>query len=90
MTKLQFLTALISILCFQIFATLVRSFSREMLSSLQEVDLRLKDLKDRMEHVNGVSLQVERFLDLLDLCHTSVWCRAHRKRQQSDFVSLAW
>lgn len=40
-------------------ATLVRSFSREMLSSLQEVDLRLKDLKDRMDHVNGVSLQVQ-------------------------------
>lgn len=59
MTKLEFLTALISILCFQMCATLVRSFSREMLSSLQEVDLRLKDLKDRMDHVNGVSLQVQ-------------------------------
>lgn len=59
MTKLQLLTVLISILCFQMCATLVRSFSREMLSSLQEVDLRLKDLKDRMDHVNGVTLQVQ-------------------------------
>lgn len=59
MTKLQLLTVLICILCFQMSATLVRSFSREMLLSLQEVDLRLKDLKDRMDHVNGVTLQVQ-------------------------------
>lgn len=39
-------------------ATLVRGFSQEMLSSLQEVDLRLKSLRSRMEGVNGVSLQV--------------------------------
>ncbi|XP_075881587.1 coiled-coil domain-containing protein 180 [Nelusetta ayraudi] len=38
-------------------ATLVRGFSQEMLLSLQEVDLRLKSLRSRMEGVNGVSLQ---------------------------------
>lgn len=30
----------------------------ELLSSLQEVDLRLNTLKDRMEHLGHVSLQV--------------------------------
>lgn len=45
-------------LFWQTCATLVRSFSQEMLSSLQEVDVRLKSLRSRMDSVNGVSLQV--------------------------------
>lgn len=89
MTKLEFLTALIGILCFQMCATLVRSFSWEMLSSLQEVDLRLKDLKDRMDHVNGVSLQVQ----VCDNWHTK-WNVSHPSGAEPiesvRFISLAW
>lgn len=49
---------LIHRLCFQVCETQVRSVSLELLWSLQEVDNRLNILKDRMEHLEHVSLQV--------------------------------
>ncbi|KAI3373030.1 hypothetical protein L3Q82_023465 [Scortum barcoo] len=41
----------------QVCETQVRTISQELLSFLQDVDLRLNTLKDRMEHLEHISLQ---------------------------------
>ncbi|AWP07749.1 putative coiled-coil domain-containing protein 180 isoform 3 [Scophthalmus maximus] len=43
----------------QVYEAQVRTLSQDLLSYLQEVDLRLDTLKDRMEHLDHVSLQDE-------------------------------
>ncbi|KAK1874671.1 Coiled-coil domain containing protein 180 [Dissostichus eleginoides] len=51
----------------QVCETQVRYVSVELLSSLQDVDFRLNTLKDRMEHLEHDSVQVERQVKLKEI-----------------------